>query len=103
MQNLINKLTSIELKVRKLSAKYEYLLKENSMLLEENIKLRREILNINKNLYINTQTEIGTPTFVHGKEALSPGKDLEEVKNMRSEIDHYIAEIDKCIELAQVL
>ncbi len=73
------------------------------MLLEENIKLRREILNINKKIYINTQTEIGTPSFAYGKESQEIPEGLEEVQKMRKEIDQYIADIDKCIELAQIL
>ncbi len=107
MQNLINKISSIELKIKKLAEQQAYLKKENLMLIEENIKLRQQLQENKTQIltYINPNNEVissaemsNAPT---GNESVLIEKHKAEIENIRTEIDQYITEIEKCIELAQ--
>lgn len=108
MQTLINKIESIELKVKKLVQQHEYLKRENLMLIEENIKLRQELEeteNKIKTSYSKPQNEV-QPTFgiIDADTAARSGEGTNlDIAKIRKEIDQYIADIEKCIELTQAL
>lgn len=107
MQNLINKISSIELKIKKLAEQQAYLKKENLMLIEENIKLRQELQEHKTQIltYINPNNEekisAVVPEMRPENEAVLVEKHRAEIEYIRTEIDQYITEIEKCIEIAQ--
>lgn len=107
MQNLINKISSIELKIKKLAEQQAYLKKENLMLIEENIKLRQQMQEHKTQIltYINPNSEAIVSAELSIKqtenESVLIEKHKAEIENIRTEIDQYITEIEKCIELAQ--
>lgn len=107
MQTLINKLGSIELKLRKLAQQHEYLKRENMMLIEENIKLRQHLDSTDNkiNIYNKPQNEVHPPTgILEADNAVQSGEGTNlDINRIRKEIDQYIADIEKCIELAQTL
>lgn len=91
MQDILLKVDGIEEKVQQLAQKVEYLRKENMMLIEENVKLRQ------------VAEKIKTGSIAQGQK--TRGEDVKEEgsvdsqEQIRSQLEDYVAEIDKCIEL----
>jgi regulator of replication initiation timing len=85
MQNILKKLDRFEDKVKELSQKIEYLRKENMMLIEENVKIKKEAERIKDN---------------HQK-----GNGVEEalvnvnVEQCKKDLSKYIGEVENCIEI----
>ena len=91
MQNILQRLQIFEEKVLELAQKVEYLRKENMMLMEENVKLKQ-------------QTEkIKTGSIAQGqREKEDVRQDVESVgdnEQIKSQLESYVVQIDKCIEL----
>ena len=83
MQRLSNQIEKLEDQVNHLIQKLEYLKKENLMLIEENVKLKKELENL---MEVHSDREDNGSKVSVGSEQL------------KEELDHYIHEIDKCIE-----
>ncbi len=91
MQDVLLKLHRLEEKVNQLSQKMEYLRKENIMLIEENVRLKQE-------------TEKSRSGGIHalGGTVVSSsiGSEIENhADQLRQDLDKYISEVDKCIDL----
>lgn len=92
MQDILSKLERVEEKLIQLTQKLEYLKKENIILIEENVKLKKDI-----------EKNRGGSEVI--KEVVVQKQDDREMKNkkqseqLRSDLDKHIVEIDKCIEL----
>jgi FtsZ-binding cell division protein ZapB len=97
MALLQERLETIEWKVQKLVQKMQLLKKENSQLIEENIRLTKEVDQYKKNKE-NLEAQ-----FSKTREAIesTQAKGSVDKKKLKEEIDHYINEIDKCIEWLQ--
>ena len=92
MQDILQKLNRLEDKIKQMSQKIEYLRKENIMLIEENVKLKQDI-----------EKQRGG-SMVSPEKVVFRTKENIDVNNQNSEqlkrdLDKYIVEIDKCIEL----
>jgi len=97
MSEIVDRIDNIEWKVQKLSQKMKLLKKENSDVIEENIRLKNEL---NK---IKQHKENLEANFNRTKNALGTTKQEETGNNkmLKEEIEHYVSEIDKCIEWLQ--
>ena len=99
MDNLSEKISGIELKVRQLALKLERLQGENNTLLEENKQLKSDLSAMRDKA---GQLEM---KFAHQQESNVPstknGIDEAHSKKLRKEIDRHMKEIDKCIEWLQ--
>ena len=93
MQDILKKLDRLEDKVLQLSQKIEYLRKENIMLIEENVKIKQESEKIKSGK--NALGQSGSEQML--KEEKSSV--LLQTEQMKKELDKYIVEVDKCIEL----
>lgn len=93
MQDILRKLDRLEDKVMQLSQKIEYLRKENMMLIEENVKIKQEA----------EKNKIGKNALEQsdGERRLNDNKTsvVKQTEQMKKELDKYIVEVDKCIEL----
>jgi regulator of replication initiation timing len=92
MQNILTKLQRVEEKVIQLTQKMEYLKKENIMLIEENVKLKKDLEKNrggNEVLKEVVVQNIENSEVVHKKQS----------EQLRRELDKHIVEIDNCIEL----
>ena len=89
MQSLEDKIEGIEMKLRKLLRKAELLHQENKELVEENIKLKKE-LQENREL-IHKQTIQETPQTASS----------DDINKIKAELDNYIVEVKDCIELLE--
>ncbi|MCB0668247.1 MAG: hypothetical protein KDC80_20615 [Saprospiraceae bacterium] len=93
MQDILRKLDRLEDRVMQLSQKIEYLRKENIMLIEENVKIKQEA----------EKNKIGKNALEQsdGVERISDSKTsvVRQTEQMKKELDKYIVEVDKCIEL----
>lgn len=77
-----------------LSQKIEYLRKENIMLIEENVKIKQESEKIKSGKI--AQVRGGTDHVVVEDDKTSFRRQTEQ---MKKELDKYIVEVDRCIEL----
>ncbi|MBK8505569.1 MAG: hypothetical protein IPL46_27245 [Saprospiraceae bacterium] len=93
MQDILRKLDRLEDKVLQLSQKIEYLRKENIMLIEENVKIKQESEKIKSGK--NAQGLGGKERVVQDDRSSV----LRQTEQMKKELDRYIVEVDKCIEL----
>lgn len=87
----------VEWKIQKLIQKMRLLKQENAALLEENIRSKQELDHHKKNI-ANLETQLNRT-----KDALENTQDngTDRTKLLKEEIDHYINEIDKCLEWLQ--
>lgn len=92
--NRIEKIEQVELKVRQLALKMERLQEENAVLAKANKQLKNDLVNESDKKVLLEQKLGQLSQNLHAKQAQDP-KDIQEI---RQEIDHYIQEIDKCIE-----
>jgi len=97
MSEIVDRIENIEWKVQKLSQKMKLLKKENGGLIEENVRLKNEL---NK---IKQHKENLEANFNRTKEVLGDSKNNNTGSNkmLKEEIEHYVSEIDKCIEWLQ--
>ena len=97
MQQLSEKIANIELKVRRLAKKHNFLRKENEMLQMENKNLQKLI-----NQYKNKNVSTGQKS-AHGVKEGNPVLNNEVSVKLKEELDLYILEIDKCMEMVKNL
>ena len=93
MQDVHHRLGQLEGKITQLIQKIEYLRKENIMLIEENVKLKHDL----------EKQKIGSAGSQRGRVVENGDGDAAEKKvraeKMRRDLEKYIVEVDKCIEL----
>ncbi len=92
MQDMLLKLSGLEEKVLQLVEKVEYLKKENLMLIEENVSLKQVV----------EKYRVGTAGVRENFKDRRDGTVIHmqtQSEHLRRELDKYIVEIDKCIEL----
>ncbi len=97
MQALSEKLTNIELKVRQLALRLERLENEKQRLLEDNKKLRTELVKKDNRLGQLEEKVAKSSAALELKRQNDP----ERSKKLRKEIEQYIREVDKCIAWLQ--
>ncbi len=92
--DLAEKIERIELKVKQLALKRRQLQRENASLLAENQKLKVELERADRK-----KQEIKT-SLRETSEALERRirEDSQKSEKLQLQIDHYVKEIDKCIE-----
>ena len=93
MQDSKSILDAIEVKIRKLLHRNENLASENKLLLEENIKLKKEL----QDRFNSTQMGI---TY-NETEMTSAHSDEEKVKMIKEEIHSYISEVNECLKILE--
>ncbi len=94
MNDLSEKMDTIEMKVRQLALRLDRAQKERDKYLEENNKLRTELSKYsNKTNDLENKLERTTLALEEKKE-----DDPEHSKKLRKEIEQYIKDIDKCID-----
>ena len=94
MNNLSEKMDTIEMKVRQMALRLQRAQKENDKLADENEKLRAELSKYsNKTNDLEKKLQRTTVALEEKQE-----NDPEHSKKLRKEIEQYIKEIDKCIE-----
>ncbi len=93
MQELHQGLERLEDKMAQLVQKIEYLRKENIMLIDENVKIKQELEKYKVEHAANNR---GSGEDKSGGNA--KGREIEAEK-MRRDLEKYITEVDKCIEL----
>lgn len=91
MQELEVKIDGIEMKLRKLLRKAELLQKENKELLEDNIKLKKELQESRDN--VKTETTLAS-------KANNTASD-QDINKLKEELDGYIDEVTNCINLLE--
>ena len=96
-QEIFEQIDHIDQKVRLLAEKLENLQFENKELQEENNKLKGIIEEKQEKIRTLGADFTANSRRMEEKRDLNPGK----TKQIRKEIDHYISEIDKCIEWLQ--
>ncbi|MCB0685337.1 MAG: hypothetical protein KDC53_02395 [Saprospiraceae bacterium] len=92
MQDILRKLDRLEDRIVQLSQKIEYLRKENMMLIEENVKIKQEAEKIKSGKIAAEQSEVEREH--EGKSSV-----LKQTEQMKKELDKYIVEVDRCIEM----
>ena len=92
MQDIFQRLQSLEEKMVQLAQKMEYLKKENIILIEENVKLKKDLEKY------RTGGEIQKEELVQEQEE-NDKMNKKQSEQLRRDLDKYIVEIDKCIEL----
>ncbi len=97
MEEILQKVDGIELKVRQLALKLERIQNENSLLQEENKQLKKELFSQQQLVGDMEQNLLKTQKALSKKREEDP----EGSKKLRKAIDQYIDEIDKCIEWLQ--
>ncbi len=91
MQDVHQRLEQLEEKVTLLIQKIEYLRKENIMLIEENVKFKQEL----------EKNKIGSVAGQRGRIVENGGaaEYKAQADKMKNDLEKYIVEVDKCIEL----
>lgn len=93
MQEIHHKLDRLEDKITQLVQKIEYLRKENIMLIEENVKIKQDL----------EKNKIGSAVGQRGRVQDKGDGEAREKKvqaeQIRRDLDKYIVEVDKCIEM----
>ncbi|MBX2816230.1 MAG: hypothetical protein KTR24_09535 [Saprospiraceae bacterium] len=84
MNMVIQKLEKLEEKVKVMTQKLEYLRKENMMLIEENVRLK-------------DKSEGAQAIESKGQKAIKV-ENLQ-VEKMKRDLDKYIVDLDKCLEM----
>ncbi|MEL6863433.1 MAG: hypothetical protein AAFP19_03395 [Bacteroidota bacterium] len=97
MQELSGKISDIELKVRQLALKLERLQNENIALLNENKKLKSDLLTQTQKAGELEQKCALVQAALERKRETDP----ESSKKLRKEIAQYVKEIDQCMEWLQ--
>lgn len=92
MQDVHLRLGSLEEKITQLVQKIEYLRKENIMLIEENVKLKQELEKNKIGSAANQRARVGERAEVVGTNKV-------EAEKIKRDLEKYIVEVDKCIEL----
>ena len=92
--DVLGQIENIELKIKLLALKLERLQKENASLKQEKQTLQRQLAE-RDTLILQVQKELQKNQDLNaGMKDINP----EQVKQLRKQIDHYITEIDKCID-----
>ena len=92
MQEIVEKLASIELRIKELADRYSLLKEENSKLQEENRVLINDLEQLrNDNKRLESQLTESLAAVKAGK------RESEERSKLKKELGQYIKEIDKCI------
>ena len=97
MEEMLQKVDGIELKVRQLALKLERIQNEHSLLQEENKRLKKELFSQRQLVGDMEQNLLKTQKALSKKREEDP----EGSQKLRKAIDQYILEIDKCIEWLQ--
>jgi hypothetical protein len=96
MQELLQKLKNIELKIKVLGDRYELLKQQNKQLKQENISLKQDLDLLSQDrMVLVRELESAKSHIVQGK--LSD----KEKKEKNKLLGLYIREVDKCINLMQ--
>lgn len=95
-QALSEKIGGIESKVRQLASKLERLQEENNGLLDENKKLKKDLIQKNTEIIGLEKRSKILPLA-----AKTNGSEDKRSKQLKKEIAQYIKEIDKCIDWLQ--
>lgn len=98
-KGLIDRLSDIDLKIRKLVQKIELVRKENELLIEENISLKQRLNNIKKetNKVASESGSLSKEQFnKNGNNAMGVDSAM-----LRDELDKYIKEVQDCIDQLQ--
>ncbi len=93
MQDVHLRLGQLEEKITQLIQKIEYLRKENIMLIEENVKLKQELEKNKSGSAGNQRGRVGE----NNEGELGATK--VQAEKMKRDLEKYIVEVDKCIEL----
>jgi chromosome segregation ATPase len=94
MNDLSEKVDTIEIKVRQLALRIDRVQKERDKYLEENNKLRTELTNYNNKTKDLENKLVRTTLALEEKKENDP----EHSKKLRKELEQYIKDIDKCID-----
>lgn len=82
MEQIFQKFDLLKEKVKVTTQKLEYLRKENMMLIEENVRLKEKL-----------------ETKLEGGSEQAGDKNNLQVEKVKRDLDKYIVELDKCIEM----
>lgn len=96
MQELLQKMRDIDLKIRALSDRYEILKQQNKQLKQENISLKQDLDLLSQDRMILVRELESVKS--HGVQGKLSDK---EKKAADKQLGQYIREIDKCINLMQ--
>mgnify|MGYP005667367143 FL=1 len=94
MNDLSEKVDTIEIKVSQLALRIDRVQKERDKYLEENNKLRTELTNYNNKTKDLENKLVRTTLALEEKKENDP----EHSKKLRKELEQYIKDIDKCID-----
>lgn len=98
MDSVISKVQNIELKVKKLTLLLEQYKTDCALLKEENLRLKR---NLDKNEVVSSESnsiEAAIPIASPTSKSANSKTDMDR-EAMKTKLDRYIKEVDKCIEL----
>jgi phage shock protein A len=96
MQELLQKLRDIELKIKTLGERYEILKQQNKQLKHENISLKQDLDQLSQDkLALTTELESAKSQTILNKQL------DEERESTKKLLGTYIREVDKCIGLMQ--
>ena len=96
MQNLLQKLKDIELKIKALGDRYEILKQQNKQLKQENISLKQDLDLLSQD-HMNLVRELESAK----SQITQDGNTDKERKAKDKLLGLYIREVDKCINLMQ--
>jgi regulator of replication initiation timing len=96
MQELLKHIENIEQKIQHLGKKMSSHEKEKALLIEENIKLKKDLEQLR-----NSQKDLGLQIDRMRNGEAKPGASTFQQTELRKELDFYIKEVDKCIQLME--
>ncbi len=96
MESLVKKLDLLEERVLLLVQKAEYLVRENSLLMEENVKLKEESEKYKSGKIRPLEEDVQSAKIARQVETTFRDQ-------ISRELDKYIEEVDRCIELVNAM
>jgi regulator of replication initiation timing len=96
MQALLQNIEGIELKIRALADKILKLKKEKEILIEENLSLKKDLDHLKG---VKKELELKLSEMILVPQKSKEGE--EQKQKVKKELDFYLKEIDKCIDLMQ--
>lgn len=96
MQVLLKHIEHIEEKVQQLGKKMSSLEKEKALLLEENLKFKKDLEQLR-----NSEKDLNLQIDRMRNGEAKPGASTFKQTEFRKELDFYIKEVDKCIQLME--
>jgi len=100
MNSVLVKLDDLELKVRRMGQRLEALKKENDALIEENIKLK-QILEKKDTQISRTEKNAKNTGVAAGNNHSQDGAASTDKQRISQQLELYIQEIDKCVDMLQ--